>query len=613
MIWDINLNHNENKQYRTVTINNIDKIDRFINEMRYDFGTKGYTKIFSWVGEITFYPLLVDRQKHNFDTIIEKRLLSQMDFNSTNNSLYHCGNITSYNGIELKQIIHQSFNDEFLNIIYVMTTKDGKRFIEIRDDFKVSYQLYPKELTFDHRIYCHYDSNIEQEYEVIRIDNINKHVEIKTNFLKKYLTLLQKDLVIGFKYGGLDVNTTEINKQQVNQIFSDRDQGIIYKKEKAPLTFNKNTNTMQLFVVGNKIIQCESIDKCGIFPYEEETKYEVFIVDSDSNGNVECSCDPSELNNEMNLHPDCKYSIFTLVFFKKEVLKYYSDQPEKYEITDRGIKSIDGKYCNRYLSVDNNTGGDYVVVCLEELGKHLTYKEQHRWRNFNINPDQLKSPCKTNIQKERDLYLAVRNQSNCNIKNLEFVSDNFILIDLMGDIESDRYKIPLYQLLDNLDNVNKYWNKTFQFALFVGNKFVDKSRISGVLINNEHSFFEQLDLLQDVLIESLNGVAIAKYLGKNIDKNQQSKGIKLLREFCDSNKIDNLLTEIMFTLQIVRSNKEHKDVGRPDVGNEEKIEIEKSLANFRSICEVNVKDTWWKQFNDICCKLNSVLFSLTLS
>lgn len=75
-------------------------------------------------------------------------------------------------------------------------------------------------------------------------------------------------------------------------------------------------------------------------------------------------------------------TFLTPVFFKREVLRKYYENPQQYEVMNSYLscKSLWG------MPIDNNKR-DYIVVFLGDLGKHLSYSEQNYWKGFNVSPD----------------------------------------------------------------------------------------------------------------------------------------------------------------------------------------------------------------------------------
>jgi hypothetical protein len=102
--------------------------------------------------------------------------------------------------------------------------------------------------------------------------------------------------------------------------------------------------------------------------WESEKQYCKFIIGLDDDGNF--------IEKAAN-----EYEFLTPVFFKREVLKKYYDNPSKY--------SLDATYLSCLslwgLRIDINPKG-LVDVWLGDLG-HIPYKEQQHWRQYNVPPE----------------------------------------------------------------------------------------------------------------------------------------------------------------------------------------------------------------------------------
>jgi hypothetical protein len=96
---------------------------------------------------------------------------------------------------------------------------------------------------------------------------------------------------------------------------------------------------------------------------------------------ISSTCDPEQLANSFGKNPR-NADYLTPVFFRKEVLSKYANQPGKYSITDSRLK------CASLWSVmiDNNHDR-HVAVFLGDLGRDLPPKERIYWRAFNVVTD----------------------------------------------------------------------------------------------------------------------------------------------------------------------------------------------------------------------------------
>lgn len=111
-----------------------------------------------------------------------------------------------------------------------------------------------------------------------------------------------------------------------------------------------------------------------------EHPHETFIIQDWKNSRiVECSCDRSSLDSYFE--DTGKPFETSPVFFKPDVLLKYKNEPEKYELEERSI------YCRGAWSLQtydiNEEGQVHTYICYL---RHLPYREQLHWKQFNEPP-----------------------------------------------------------------------------------------------------------------------------------------------------------------------------------------------------------------------------------
>lgn len=146
---------------------------------------------------------------------------------------------------------------------------------------------------------------------------------------------------------------------------------------------------------GKRIIFAPLINQCGVWPYEErqEAKYVDFLIGVDEHGNpVKHSCDPDHLANYFGANEHAPHYL-TPVWFTRNVLSKYYDQPDKFSVEDGYLRcgSLWG------IQIDNNMP-DHVVVYLGDLGRDLHYEEQVYWGHYNVTPSG-RQPSQTNFRR----------------------------------------------------------------------------------------------------------------------------------------------------------------------------------------------------------------------
>jgi hypothetical protein len=135
-------------------------------------------------------------------------------------------------------------------------------------------------------------------------------------------------------------------------------------------------------LLGKRLIEALPIEKCGVWPYEDESTYESFIIGIHDDGlDAVFTSDPDELADYFGKNADNPHYL-TPVHFRKDVLKKYLEKPSLYAVEDGYLRcgSMWG------LRMDNDHE-DKVVVFLGDLGRDLPESEQQYWRSFNVRPD----------------------------------------------------------------------------------------------------------------------------------------------------------------------------------------------------------------------------------
>lgn len=131
---------------------------------------------------------------------------------------------------------------------------------------------------------------------------------------------------------------------------------------------------------GKKLLLAPPIERSGIWPYEaKDDHYPEFLIGVDADGEpVRYSCNPDNLANYFGANPDAPHYL-TPVFFKREVLQRYYEQPELYTVED-GHLLCAGLWS---LRMDNDDR-DHVMVFLGDLGRDLPPRERDHWVPFCV-------------------------------------------------------------------------------------------------------------------------------------------------------------------------------------------------------------------------------------
>lgn len=204
----------------------------------------------------------------------------------------------------------------------------------------------------------------------------------------------------------------------------------------------------------------------------DKKDFETFIVKIDDSGKpVLKSCDTSYDN------PDTDAFFLTPIFFRREVMRKYYENPNRYEVRDRTIQKKGGWY----LRLDNNHK-DYVVVFLGDLGQVLPPNEQTHWKSHNIAPmGKLSEPFRQNAF---DGKFSSPELSEFNFKN-------------------------------NYDKINSVWLSKFRFPLFMKLHQDDEFHLQTLripLVDSVNEFDSQVLSLIKIIIDSVNEKEICRFI-----------------------------------------------------------------------------------------------------
>ena len=392
-------------------------------------------------------------------------------------------------------------------LVYYRTFYDVKKtYLELSQEFIHYYNLY---YDLDNRKYIKVlkDGN-EEDVVIIK----NDLIKVKLKYLKEYLAIKESHLAIYFDLKRFTERSfTELGLKLENQQI--KGDNFIYFIDLADsgiygLTKNRNAKSSSRFY-GKVLIS----GKKDFVPdmWGRNKEFQEFIVGIDKNGSeIFLACDSFKLGPNKFILP---------VFFKREVLKKYYDNPEKYTVGDNYINCI--SFWN--LSIDNNHE-KYIVVLLGDLGKTLSNKEQMHWKHFNLPPEGGLSD------------ISYRRSFQC---------------EFLPPVRSDLLFKEKYRTF------NALWAKKFSWSLFMPLHEGDIHYFKRLRIplSESSSEFEELTLcLTKIIIDSLNEKELEKQtLSPNVENSQG--GITKLEIFLDSHKIRSYKTHIFFLrdLQALRS------------------------------------------------------------
>lgn len=427
---------------------------------------------------------------------------------NTKNAMNNCGWDLMFTGGGPGFVIHYSDGNRITS--YHTSSDDGfKRIVLYRDFYGriPNYMEISEEFKLFHNL--HFDTKTStfiafdesgDEVEIIKM--LENEIKIRKNHLKSFMAATQFNLLLYF----------EITKHFKTKIdFTDEFKtDVLHFKTYSGESYEENFTSFTR-ILGKKLIQCDSMENCGVWPYERPKQYEEFIIGGDIDSPITFSSDPDKLSNYFGANPGAPHFL-TPVFFKKDVMqKYYGSSD--YEIND-GRLIRHGAWT---LRLDNNNT-EYISVFLGDLGQDLPSKEQTYWKSFNIIPDGHKIS-ETNFQRS---FLG-----------------NFY------DPEN-----PEHQFKFKYNNFNKEWVKLFGWPLFLPLKDNDTHclySIRSMLTNEQFEFDAMILAITKVTIDSINVDDLKIHLGI---QEGDSKSIDLLDilfkkyNLPDSNKAISLLRNI---------------------------------------------------------------------
>lgn len=382
-------------------------------------------------------------------------------------------------------------------------------YCEIAEEFRLYFNLFEDHKSLKESKFIHIDDNGDEE-EVVLIND--SEVKAKLKFLKEFLAVKKMHLAIYFDFMRFSEKALdELKQKEINKVV----QGADYTYSICVRDLVISDTKSQGWLMGKKLISGLIGFKPDVFERREEKKYEDFIIGIDEHGKeILHTCEEEELANFFGKNPGAPQYL-TPVFFKKEVLKKYYSNPEKYTVDD-GYLHCKGLWG---LRMDNNHP-KYVVVFLGDLG-HLHYKEQIYWKSFNVAHQGGIS--RTAWERGFEVKFTDPEQPDLYFK----------------------YKFEIFQ---------EAWFKTFGWYLLKPLSKDDYHHFKSLHIpttNDQKEFDEQVLSLTKILIDSLNEKELAKRV--SIEKDNP-KGIDKLEAFLKSKNICLRETfEFLRNLQSLRS------------------------------------------------------------
>ncbi|OQQ15962.1 hypothetical protein B0675_01260 [Streptomyces sp. M41(2017)] len=248
--------------------------------------------------------------------------------------------------------------------------------VEVCEEFRHFHNLYEDRAT--HTLLAFDESG--DEIEVVRVSD--DRVEVRVKYLKEYLAARGMALLLLYvidRWSEKSLEELGMTRQNEHQGGSGSDYRYLRSVDAFPdLAPERNTCGRLL---GKAVMRgAENYDPKRSWQ-RHERKYEDFIIGVDDDGEeVQHTCDEEELANNFGKNTGAPHFL-TSVFFRREVLAKYYNEPGKFSVEDGYLR------CAGYwgMPLDNNHR-KYVTVFLGDLGK-LPHKEQLYWTRYNVAPD----------------------------------------------------------------------------------------------------------------------------------------------------------------------------------------------------------------------------------
>lgn len=244
---------------------------------------------------------------------------------------------------------------------------------EISEEFRLFHDLY-----FDRKKdqYLKFDGPGNTEVIVTIKEN---RVDIRLKEILQYLAIKEMYLSIQFDYCEFSRFTLQDLELDIGGTET-REQLLLWGLYFGEFGFGRSRAYSKLS--GKRLIEPFPKEKSGFwgFAEEKEQKHVDFIIGATEYGDeIIHSANPDTLANNFGSNLGAPHFL-SPVFFRKQVLDKYFQQPSKYQVADCHLAcgSLWG------LQLDNQNS-DYVCAWLGDLG-NLHFEEQLHWRSHNIAP-----------------------------------------------------------------------------------------------------------------------------------------------------------------------------------------------------------------------------------
>ncbi|MCZ2155651.1 MAG: hypothetical protein LC114_17415 [Bryobacterales bacterium] len=329
-------------------------------------------------------------------------------------------------------------------------------YLEVSEEFRHYFNLFENKAN---RVFTAVNE-IGDDVEVVRVGN--RKVEIKLRYLKEFLAARKMALAVYFDLQRYSVWTAEeLDLSDETAITNIEDATYEFYAQPCSSATGYGYHCSAR-LLGKKLIFGDTIKTIS-------RVFEEFIIGTDSNGYpLSHTCDPNRLANYFGANPGAPHYL-TPVFFRREVLNKYFDNPGKYSVED-GYLRCAGLWG---MAIDNNHP-DFVVVYLGDLGRDLPAKEHQYWKSYNVAPEG--------------------GMSEANFRR-----------SILGQFTSPEMEDLLFK--ERLEQFQTDWINKYGWSLFKPLAEADRHYLATLRIpsiDQQNHFDEQVLALAKILIESIN-------------------------------------------------------------------------------------------------------------
>ena len=385
-----------------------------------------------------------------------------------------------------------------------------------------NFILYHEAFFVDELVEYHRIDNNGDIHPIIRIEreNDNPLVLVDAHHLKDYLAANQCYLVRYYDHHrwALEDISEHIKGQFASYPLGDNSSRFeLWLRTDIPRNGYKSASRL--------------LGKDVVFPYpqpdkrrtwfasgEREEKFATFIIGRDEQGkDIESTCNEDELSNYFTDRGTPHF--LTPVFFKREVLVKYYQEPSRYKVSSSGLRCLD----LWDLPIDI-TKEELAQVWLGDLGR-IPYKEQLHWRQFNVVP-------RGTITRHRWLR------------------------DFMAEC-ADPTDDPIYYFRVAFEEVQRETKARYGEGLFQGLNDKDRHAYETLhlpLTEEWKEFDEQVQALAKVTVDSLNVNLLSRESSQKIDGSSIKGSIDLLGVYLSGIGVkEDIGKQIMHALHAVQT------------------------------------------------------------